>query len=122
MAYAKIKNTEGGVTIGTQLAGVVVIGPIKIDGGVADIALQTVTGGAGTTTPTAYKLQVSLDPAGGTGSFGDVASATITASASANAVVNMAPATNVIGYWVRVVSGAAFAAGTATLWLFGIEK
>jgi hypothetical protein len=116
MAYAKVKASA---TIGTQSVSTVVIGPIKIDGGSADIVMQTKTGGSGATTPTAYKLQISIDEAGSV--FGDVASATITAGTGANAVVQSA-VFSVVGLWIQVVSGAAFAAGTANLVLFGVEK
>lgn len=118
-AYSKIKNTNGAVTIGTQSASTVVIGPIKIDNGRAEITLMTKSVSGGTTTPTAYKLQYAINDAEDI--WADVPSGTITASATGNAVVAMATVT-VVGRAVRVISGAAFAAGTAELYIFGVEK
>lgn len=103
-------RSSGTATIGSQTASTVVLGPFKLENS-ANILLVSTTGASGTTTPTAYTLQTCAEPTGTR--FGNDAT-TITASATANAVVT-AKVANIAATYVRVISGAAFAAGTATL-------
>lgn len=113
MPVSQKKNIVGPVTIGTQSASTVVLGPVTIESGIADIQMYIKTAAGGCTTPTAYTLQMMGDLSN---SVAFTTSTTATASASGNAVVASTKA-QFLGNACQVISGAAFAAGTAQLYL-----
>jgi hypothetical protein len=108
-------NSEA-ITIGSQSASTVVAGPYDIDTGNCNVLLVTKTAAGGATTPTAYTLQVS--PHASSDVWGTVpgTSVTITASGTGNTVVT-AGGSNICARRIRVISGAAFAAGSASLYV-----
>lgn len=111
----------GPITIGSQSAATVVAGPYTIDTGTCDVLLATKSVAGGTTTATAYTLQVSPHPSDDVWGTVPGSSITITASATGSAVVT-AGGSNICAQRIRVISGAAFAAGTASLYVHTFDR
>lgn len=114
-------SSGGPITIGTQSANTVVAGPYNSLSGLVWIGVSTISGGAGIGTPTAYTIQCSMDDTDNAWGTLPTTSVTITASTSANAVVQAGRTSPVQCRRWRVVSGAAFGSGTAQLYVHGTD-
>lgn len=104
--------------LASQVASTVIIGPIDLSTGEADIVLVSKSASGTVTTPTAPKLQIDVD---GNGNWVDEPSGSITPSGTSSAFV-IVKCLSVLGKKVRVVAAGAFAAGDATIFLHGQEK
>lgn len=119
---SRMNITSGGpITIGSQSTGTVVAGPYTSVTGLVWAGFSTVTGAAGITTPTAYTIQCSMSDTDDVWGSLPTTTLTITASASANAVVQAGRTTPFQCRRWRVISGNAFAAGTASLYVHGTD-
>jgi hypothetical protein len=114
MAYQKISGSAASVSVA---ANTVVIGPIGLED-TFDVMLGSKTVNAGSTTPTSPKIQIDLL---GNGVWRDLASGSVTPSTSANGLVHIGPVT-VVAKFLQVVAAGTFAAGDASLELYGSAK
>lgn len=105
-----------GSGLASDTSGDVIIGPINVDSGLCHVALVAKSGSGTVTTPTNPKLQYSVD---GT-NFVDVSSGAVTVSSTSNAMAEVTK-TNIVCKQIRVVAAGAFAAGDATITLYGRE-